>query len=169
MVGFRVATALVVVGALALGGCGDGEDRPGDVSSESDSGSVSASGTGSASASSAGHGDDHEHHEGGADFSKSEADTDVHATAKDFAFELPETVKGKKVFFEVTNDGQAEHEFLVRDAGGQALGEIEPFKKGETKTLALELEPGTYTVVCLVEEGEKTHEELGMKASFTVE
>jgi hypothetical protein len=37
------------------------------------------------------------------------------------------------------------------------------------KSLALELAPGTYTAGCLVAEGVKTHRELGMEATFTVE
>lgn len=53
----RWAVAVAVAVALLLGACGDGEDRPGQVTSEnggSGSGSGSASGTGSASASGTG-------------------------------------------------------------------------------------------------------------------
>ncbi len=177
--GLVPVAALALAGALVLGACGDGEDRPGQVTSESNpsgSGSGSGSGTGSASgagaASGSASGTGHGGHGSSAQaaFAESEADTVAEVAMTDYAFALPATVKGRKVFFEVANNGAAEHEFLVLDSAGKELGEIEPFKKADgQKELALELAPGTYTVVCLVEEGAKTHRELGMEASFTVE
>lgn len=165
--------ALAVAAVLVLGACGDGEDRPGQVTSEgSGSGTGSASGTGTGSASGAGSPSGaHEHGQGAvASFSKSEADSQVAVTLTDYAIAMPATVKGKKVFFEATNGGAAEHELLVVDDHGDELGGIEPFAKAAgQKTVALELEPGSYKAVCLVKEGAKTHQELGMEASFTVE
>lgn len=176
--GVVAVAALALTGALVLGACGDGEDRPGQVTSESKStgsgsGSGSASGAGAASgsgsASGTGHGGGHGD-SAAATFARGDADTVADVSMTDYAFALPGTVKGKKVFFQVANNGAAEHEFLVLDAAGKELGEIEPFKKADgKKELALELAPGTYTVVCLVEEGAKTHRELGMEASLTVE
>ena len=168
---------MVLACALILGACGDGEDRPGQVTSESNpSGSGSGSGSGTGSASGAGSGSASGTGHGGhgaaaeAAFAESAADTVAEVAMTEYAFALPATVKGTKVFFEVANNGAAEHEFLVLDSAGKELGEIEPFKKADgQKELALELKPGTYTVVCLVEEGAKTHRELGMEASFTVE
>lgn len=168
----RLGGIAVVAAVLALGACGDGEDRPGQVTSESGTGTGSASASGTGSASASGTGEEHGEHGDSAEaaFAESDADTVAEATMTDYAFALPATVKGTKVYFEVTNNGAAEHEFLVTDAEGKELGEIEPFKKADgEKTLALELQPGSYKVVCLVEEGEKTHQELGMEASFTVE
>lgn len=173
--GLVPVAALALAGALVLGACGDGEDRPGQVTSESKpsgsgSGTGSASGTGAASGSvsGTGHGDHGDAAE--AAFAESEADTVAEVSMTDYAFALPATVKGTKVFFEVANNGASEHEFLVLDSAGKELGEIEPFKKADgQKELALELAPGTYTVVCLVKEGAKTHRELGMEASFKVE
>lgn len=165
--------AVVAVAAvLVLGACGDGEDRPGEVTTESKSGTGtgSASGTGSGTGSVSGTGAHDEHGDTAeAAFTEAEADSAVHATMTDYAFALPNTIKGPKVFFEVMNDGPGEHEFLVQDAAGREIAEIEPFAKGEEKTLAVELAPGSYKVVCLVKEGEKTHQELGMESSFTVE
>lgn len=165
-----LAAGVVAVAALGLGACGDGEDRPGDVTAESGAsgtGTGSASGTGSATA--MGHGDEHGD-PAVADFSEEEADSVAEVKMTDYAFALPATTKGPKVYFEATNDGAAEHEFLVLDGAGEELGEIEPMKKADgEKSLALDLEPGTYTAVCLVEEGVKTHRDLGMEATFTVE
>lgn len=164
--------AATLLSGAAMAGCGDGEDRPGQVTSESDnpsgSGTGSASGTGSpsGSASGSGSGTHAGKHEGGsqADFSKADADTAVDVNATEFRFEgIPATVRGPKVFFTVRNRGGIEHEFDVKGHGA-----IEPFGADQTETLALELEPGDYKVVCLVEEGDKTHEELGMVAEFTV-
>lgn len=156
----RAALAVGLAGVV-LAGCGNGEDRPGQVTSEG-----SGSGTGTGSASGTGSGSHDGMHSGteGAAFTKAEADAAVDVTASDFRFEgIPATIAGTKVFFTVKNAGKAAHEFDVKGEG-----EIEPFEPGESETLALALEPGEYTVVCLVKEGDQTHEQMGMKATFTV-
>lgn len=157
----------LLAGAVACGG--DGEDRPGQVTSEGETGSVSgtgsasASGTGSASASGHGHGGDE------ADFTEADADTVVAVTFDDFAFVgLSQTAKGPKVFFRAKNQGEEEHE-LVITKDGEELYELEAIPPGEEGTLAVELEPGTYRIICLVEKDGKTHEELGMVTQLTVE
>jgi len=152
----RAAVAVAVLLAV-LSACGGGEDRPGTGGSGSGSGSgtgTGGSGTGT----------------GGA-FPESEATGIVRATLRDFAFEnVPASVKGPKVYFEATNQGPTEHELVVMDEAGKELGEIEAFDKGkEAKPLALELQPGRYKLTCLVKLGDKTHADLGMEASFTVE
>ena len=146
---------------FVTGACGSGEDRPGNASASA-SGSASASASASASGS-------HAHGEAEKEFAEGEEDSTVAVTLKDYAFEgVPTETKGENVLFEarVTT---GEHELEVLDADGKALGEIEPFKAGDgMKELALHLEPGTYTLQCLVEEGAKTHKELGMVATLTV-
>ncbi len=104
-------------------------------------------------------------------FPESEASTVVRATLRDFAFEgVPPTVGGPKVYFEAANRGPTEHELVVEDDAGKELGEIEAFDKGKDATpLAIELKPGRYKLTCLVKLGDKTHTDLGMEASFTVE
>ena len=172
---------VLLTGAVACGG--DGEDRPGQVTSEGETGSVSgsasgsasgtgsasasASGTGSASASGSASGHGHGAH---ADFTESDADTVVDVTFDDYAFVgLPQTVKGPHVFFKATNNGEEEHELAI-EMDGEVLYELEPIAPGAEGTLAAELEPGTYRIVCHVEtEDGKTHEELGMVAQLTVE
>lgn len=136
--------SVLVVAGLVLSGCGGGDDE----ASGGDHG--------------AGHGD-------AADFPASEADTALEVSMKDFVFQgLPATVTGSKVFLTVANQGPAEHELVVFDDEDKAMGGIEELPSGQTKTLALELEPGTYTAKCLIDVGGKTHAELGMQSSFTV-
>ena len=170
-----LVSLVLLTGAVA---CGDGEDRPGQVTSEGETGSGSgsasgsASGTGSASASGTGSGSasGHGHGAGHADFTEADADTVVDVTFDDFAFVgLAQTVKGPKVFFRATNQGEEDHELVV-EKDGEVLYELEPLAPGEEGTLAADLEPGTYRIVCHVEtEDGKTHEELGMVAQLTVE
>ncbi|MDQ1439568.1 MAG: hypothetical protein QOK43_3197 [Acidimicrobiaceae bacterium] len=145
----RVAVLAASAGAVAIGlsGCGHGEDRPGTTDS------ASASTTRPPPA-----------------FSPQAANASVDAKAVDYAYEgLPTSVKGPNVFFTVANAGHTEHEFEVVGADGEPVGEIAAFGVGETKTLAVVLVPGSYTIQCLIKEGSKTHAELGMKSTLTVE
>ncbi len=160
-----VAT-VAVVAATAFSGCGDGEDRPGQVT-ETGTGTGTATGTGSATGAG-----EHEHGgTGQAAFAKSEADSDVHVTLADFQFKgLPETLKGPKVFFEARNEGPSQHELEVFDEDGREIGAIPPFPPGrEVHTLAVELKPGRYRIECRVTAGDRTHAELGMRSEITVE
>jgi uncharacterized cupredoxin-like copper-binding protein len=156
-----VGMAIVLGGAFAAA-CGNGEDRPGQASA---SGSGSGSGSGSASGSGTASGD-----EEALAFEEADADTVVHVELHDFAFVgIPASVKGPKVFFEAANKGANDHELEIFDASGDAVDEIGTFAPAKTKELAVEIEPGTYTVQCHVETNGKHHTELGMKTTFTVE
>lgn len=155
---FRFGVPLAVGVALALGACG-GEDRPGEVTTESGTGTGSHTGSGTGSHTGSG---------AGPAFAEGEQDASVEVVMTDYAFAMPATVTGAKVLFSVRNDGPGEHEFEVLAADGDEVGEIPAFAKGATKTLALKLEPGAYTVRCLVKEGARTHAELGMETRFTV-
>ena len=98
------------------------------------------------------------------------------------------------VAFDVTNQGPKEtHEFVViktdlapdalptkadgsvnEEADGlQAVDEIEDIKVGDTPTLSVSLQPGSYVFICNIvdEQGGKTiaHYQQGMVAGFTVE
>ena len=143
--------AVVVAVAATAAACGSGEDRPGSSSS------ASASGT-SAEATTK------------AQFDEKDATSTLRVTLQDYAFVgLPPTAKGPNVLFVATVAGSNEHELRVSTKDGKFLGEIPPFASGPTKKLALELAPGTYVVNCLVTEGKKTHEQLGMRADLVVE
>lgn len=139
--------ALLALGVLASA-CGNGEDRPGSAGS---SASVSGSTTSDAA------------------FKESDADTVVRLTATEYAFAgLPQQVKGKKVYFEVQNDGKEEHELVVVGADGEPFAEAEHIAAGKKQILAVELKPGKWTIACHLEKDGKLHSVLGMEASFTV-
>lgn len=149
-----VAAMILLLMAGTLASCGGGEDRPGEATKCGGTASVSGSGAGG---------------ETDLPFSRSDADTVVPVVLRDYEFAgLPSEVKGPNVIFTATVEGANCHELEVLDAGGDAVGEIKAFPAGENKQLGVEVEPGTYTVQCLVEEGAKTHAELGMKAALTV-
>ncbi len=172
MVQVRAMVVFLAVAGLALGACGGGEDRPGQVTSESGGSSSGASG----SVSGSGSGGEHDTHSTSKEadakpaFASGEENTKVEVTLQDYAFVgVPETVKGPNVRFSATIKGGNTHELEVIGADGKAVGEIHSFKTGTTKELAIILQPGTYTLQCLVKEGSKTHADLGMKQTLTVE
>lgn len=97
----------------------------------------------------------------------------------------PDTVAAGEVTFEVTNSGNKEHEFVVfktdlaiedlpfddsadkviEDGPGVThIDEIESVQPGETKTLTVNLDAGSYTLICNL----KGHYRMGMRAPFTV-
>lgn len=145
---------------LAFSGCGGGGDNAAE-----DAGGDNAAGD-------AGH---EEHGGHGEDdsppaFEESAATTKIPVTLQDFAFVgLPASAKGPNVLFEATVKGGNQHELVVQDTAGGAAGVLVPFQAGKTKNLAVVLQPGTYTIVCLVKEGAKPHADLGMKAEIRVE
>jgi len=106
---------------------------------------------------------------GEATFSRSDADTAIDVTLRDFVFDgLPPEIDGGKVFIAATNAGPSSHEFEILDAAGETVDEIAAFSPGGSETLAVKLEPGTYTVQCLVLAGDKRHNELGMTTELIV-
>jgi uncharacterized cupredoxin-like copper-binding protein len=65
--------------------------------------------------------------------------------------------------FRVTNNGTIEHNFEVE--GQEIEKEFDAnLSSGETKTMQLDLEPGTYEAYCPVD----NHRELGMEIQLTV-
>jgi plastocyanin len=104
-------------------------------------------------------------------FDPSDADTVAAYTLVDFEFQGPTNVKGPNVLFTAENKGTQDHELELLDEAGEAVGEVEAFSPGaEAEPLAAVLEPGTYTIQCILEteEGE-VHKDLGMVATLMVE
>jgi uncharacterized cupredoxin-like copper-binding protein len=67
---------------------------------------------------------------------------------------------------ELVNAGQDEHNLHIRPAGGGAdVGAVGIVLPGHHSDVEFQLEPGTYTLYCAI----PAHEELGMKATFTVQ
>ena len=88
----------------------------------------------------------------------------VNVTLTEFAIEMPSTIQAGPVSFIVTNDGEVEHNFEVEGEGIEEEFE-ENLAPGETQTLNIELEPGTYEVYCPVGD----HQGQGMTTELTVE
>ena len=103
-------------------------------------------------------------------FEESEADSVLEYRLVDFAFEGPRTARGPKLFFKAENVGSQEHELEVLDPGGEGLGEAEAMPPWANDDLAIELEPGTYTLQCILETPDgRIHKDLGMVAELVVE
>lgn len=106
----------------------------------------------------------------------------------------PDSAAAGEITFVVDNQGGETHEFLVVDAASadelpvdadgafdeeafgteKVLDEVEDIEAGSQKELTLDLEPGSYLLLCnVVEETEtgevESHFHEGMHATFTVE
>ncbi|HET7488176.1 MAG TPA: cupredoxin domain-containing protein [Acidimicrobiales bacterium] len=97
------------------------------------------------------------------------ADKEFQIVARDYAFTGLEKVaiaKGETVEFELVNRGNDQHELEVfPPSGDKSLGEVGPTNPGRTGKVTLTFdEPGTYRVVCGVDD----HEHKGMVGTFTV-
>lgn len=87
----------------------------------------------------------------------------VQVSLMEFGIDMPATLPAGETVFAVTNDGSMRHNFEVEGQGTERELErdLEP---GESDTLRVELEPGTYQVYCPVED----HEERGMSMELRV-
>ena len=89
----------------------------------------------------------------------------VAVSETDFAIDPANpTVQAGTVTFEVTNDGQAPHNLEVEGEGIEEELEAD-LEAGESGTLTVELQPGTYEWYCPV----GNHAEMGMEGELTVE
>ncbi|QIF02363.1 cupredoxin domain-containing protein [Roseimicrobium sp. ORNL1] len=81
----------------------------------------------------------------------------------DHKIEMPQQLAAGKTAFIVTNGGSAKHNFEIEGQGMEKkfLTDVGP---NETKTLHVDLKPGSYKVYCPVGD----HEEHGMKMDLTV-
>ena len=108
---------------------------------------------------------------------------DVAVTMKDFSLTAtPGSFSGGDVTFAIQNDGPSAHEFVIlrSDDAPDALpvenglipedqvdlvDEAEDIAPGTNTSLSVNLEPGSYVLVCNL----PAHYEAGMYAAFTVE
>ena len=89
----------------------------------------------------------------------------VQVSETDFAIDPANpTVQAGTVTFEVTNDGQAPHNLEVEGNGIEEELEAD-LAAGESGTLTVDLQPGTYEWYCPV----GNHAEMGMEGELTVE
>ena len=73
-----------------------------------------------------------------------------------------DTVPAGPTRIRVRNMGEVPHALLIEGQGTQAETEVMP--PGEWSTLELDLEPGTYEVVCPLDTDRGDHSEQGMRA-----
>lgn len=180
--------SLLLFGAAACSDDDGGEVRgvEGEEGSGSGSASGSASGSGSGSESGSASGVEAECSPVGTDLEADATDT-VEISLDEYAFDPAAVeVAAGTVTFEASNDGEELHELAFLPGGGDipltdegepdedALAdagafELEAFPAGETCNATYELEPGTYTLFCIVEapDGE-THASKGMLGELTV-
>jgi uncharacterized cupredoxin-like copper-binding protein len=102
-------------------------------------------------------------------FEEADADAVLDYELVDYRFEGPDEVEGQKIFFKAANHGSEDHELEVLDPNGEPVGEVEAMAPGEEGSAALELEPGTYTLQCILETADGTvHRDLGMHMELEV-
>jgi plastocyanin len=81
----------------------------------------------------------------------------------EFEINMPSSLPAGPTTFNVTNNGTVEHNFEVEGQGIEKVFD-QNLQSGETKTMQVDLQPGTYQVYCPV----ANHEELGMTMELTV-
>ncbi|MGY2067803.1 cupredoxin domain-containing protein [Blastococcus sp. SYSU DS0619] len=152
--------ALITGLALVGTGCGSDDDADPDATVAAQAGTETGTGSSaptspeSSAASSA---------PSSAPAGEQEAET-VGAQLIDFAIELDEDgFDAGSYEFEVVNEGDASHDFVVeRDGADVAATQV--LQPGQSETLAVELEPGTYVFYCSV----GNHRSMGMEITVTV-
>lgn len=78
-------------------------------------------------------------------------------TTVDNAFQPSSLTVSSGSELELTNDGQAEHNFTIE--GSDVTQDVEP---GESATVSIDVDPGDYTMFC------KYHRAIGMEGTITV-
>lgn len=91
----------------------------------------------------------------------------VQVSAREFSLTLSRpSASAGRIVVELVNAGQDEHNLHIRPAnGGPDVGAVSIVLPGHHSDVEFHLQPGTYTLYCAV----PAHEELGMKASLTVQ
>jgi hypothetical protein len=104
-------------------------------------------------------------------FERDEADSVLSYLLVDYSIGGDSQAKGPKLWFQVANAGSQAHELEVLDDQGKPVGGIQAFAAGASPdALALELEPGTYTLQCTLKNKDgKVHRDLGMVTKLVVE
>ncbi len=87
----------------------------------------------------------------------------IEVSLREFRIEMRVQLRDGVKVFVVSNDGQAEHNFVIEGQGIREEFE-ENLAPGETRTLQMAVQPGTYTVYCPV----GNHRGEGMELSLQV-
>ena len=82
----------------------------------------------------------------------------------EYRIEMPATLPAGRATFLITNTGKEKHNFEIE--GEQLEMEVsDPLGPGQSRTLEVDLKPGTYKVYCPV----ANHDERGMSMQLTVQ
>jgi hypothetical protein len=76
----------------------------------------------------------------------------VQVSVSDRSIEMPPSVSAGKTLFTVTNTGKDEHSFGITGPAGDKVLE-KALQPGESGTLELQLDDGTYRVYCPLDQG----------------
>ena len=84
---------------------------------------------------------------------------------REFEFEpRPLKVRAGKVSFLLMNRGSVDHDFMIPEVMSAMEHGQDLVKPGQSKTIEVELKPGTYEAICTV----PGHKESGMKVTLEV-
>lgn len=142
-----VALSATLLAALA---CSPGEEA------EVDSADVSTAGTATATET-AGMTDT-------AATSTAAVDEPVKVTLIDYEIRMPDSLEGGPTSFQISNEGSHEHTFVISGNGVEQKLD-QPLKPLEVATLEVDLQPGTYQVLCTYDDHDDEH---NMKKQITV-
>jgi len=81
----------------------------------------------------------------------------------EYQIRMPNSLNAGTYTFNVSNAGHEDHSFVIEGNGGH-LGFGEALKRGDTRTLDVELKPGTYNVYCPMDK----HRGKGMSVALVV-
>lgn len=99
---------------------------------------------------------------GGNDAPAPAGDNALNVVEKDFAIAMDKTtIKAGSITFNIKNNGPSPHNIAVKELNKVS----DNVDAGKTGSLAVDLQPGTYTVICNI----PGHEQLGMKVTLTVQ
>jgi uncharacterized cupredoxin-like copper-binding protein len=87
----------------------------------------------------------------------------VPVSLAEFAISMPTSLPAGRVTFAITNDGTMPHSFEI-EGNGVEKALKNPLEPGQTDMLSVNLDPGTYTVYCPVDD----HRGQGMELEVTV-
>ena len=87
----------------------------------------------------------------------------------EFAFAFaPTELRGPKIYLEIRNSGEIEHELVLLDDEGREVAAMPPLAPGATAPLTVVVGPGSYSVRCLLTYGYETHATRGMVQDVTI-
>jgi hypothetical protein len=101
----------------------------------------------------------------------------VQVSLREYAIDVePNIYAAGRIDFVAKNTGREEHELVIvprdGDRYGPPVAQVKHIGTGESQALRVQLEPGRYSLVCLIvsrpDEQLQSHMALGMEASFEV-